>query len=76
MEEESEMKCLMKMLAQDREDNIKANEKARKDNLDLMKSFLRDTIPGLVSIIAKEVFASMHATSVVSLQMIKPSPSL
>ena len=40
-----------------------------------MKNFLRDTVPGLVSVIAKEVFTSMHAASVAPLQMIEPSPS-
>ena len=76
MEVKSKTKRLMKMLAHDREDNIRANEKARQENLDFMKSFLRDTVPGLVSVIAKEVFMSMHAASVVPLQMIEPSPSL
>ena len=67
MEVESETKRLMKMLAQDREYNIRANEKARQENMDFMKSFLRDTVPGLVSVIAKEVFTSMHVASVASL---------
>ena len=40
-----------------------------------MKSFLRDMVPGLVLVIAKEVFTSMHAANVAPLQMIEPSPS-
>ena len=75
VEAQSETKRLMRMLAQDREDNIRANDKARQENLDFMKNFLRDTVPGLVSVIAKEVFTSMHAASVAPLQMIEPSPS-
>ena len=42
VEVESETKRLMKMLAQDKEDNIRANKKVRQENLDFMKSFLRD----------------------------------
>ena len=75
VEAQSETKRLMRMLAQDREDNIRANDKARQENLDFMKSFLRDTVPGLVLVIAKEVFTSMHAASVAPLQMIEPSSS-
>lgn len=75
MEDELETKRLIKMMERDREDNIKANEKARQDNLDLMKSFLRNTILGFVSVIAKKDFTLMHATSVAPLQMIKPFPS-
>ena len=75
VEAQSKTKRLMRMLAQDREDNIRANNKARQENLDFMKSFLRDTVLGLVSVIAKEVFTSMHAASVAPLQMIEPLPS-
>ena len=41
----------------------------------MMKSFLTDTMPGLVVGIAKEVFNTMRMANVMPLQMIEPSPS-
>ena len=69
--EKSKTNLLMEMLLQDREDN----RRARQEDRDMMKSFLTDTMPGLVVGIAKEVFNTMRMANVTPLQMIEPSPS-
>ena len=72
LKEKSKTDLLMEMLLQDREDN----RQARQEDRDMMKSFLTDTMPGLVAGIAKEVFNTMRMANVTPLQMIEPSPSL
>ena len=53
----------MEMLLQDRDDN----RRARQEDRDMMKSFLTDTMPGLVTGIAKEVFNTMRMVNVTPL---------